>query len=64
VFMRRANKWRLVKEGKPYLANKYKGKKTITLIYVNQTRSLIKSNKKFMMLIENQRGEAYKDQIR
>jgi len=51
IFLRTTNERRLVKEGKPYLIDKYKGKETISLISTYQGMRLINNNKKFVMLI-------------
>lgn len=51
IFLRRDNKWTLVKEGKPYLISSYKGKIQISLIVANQAKRLINNKKKIVMLV-------------
>jgi hypothetical protein len=55
-FMQRANQYRLIKDGKSYIINAHKGKSKISLVRANQTKKLISSSKKYVLLFlrENQ----------
>ena len=55
IFLRRANQWKLVKEGKTYLINAYKGKEKISLLSANQAKHLINSSQRLMMLVKRPR---------
>jgi hypothetical protein len=50
IFMRRANQYRLIKDGKYYIINTRKGKSNISLVSDNQTKKLISSSKKYVFL--------------
>ena len=50
IFMRRANHYQLIKDGKSYIINVHKGKSNISLVSVNQDKKLISSNKKYVLL--------------
>ena len=56
LFMRRANQYRLIKDGKLFIINAHKGKSKISLVSANQAKKLISSNKKYVLLFlrENQ----------
>ena len=47
IFMWRANKYWLIKDGKSYIINVHKGKSKISLVSVNYAKKLINSSKKF-----------------
>ena len=55
IFMWRAKTYRLIKDGKSYIINAYKGKSKISLVSANQGKNSISSSKKyvFLFLIEN-----------
>ena len=55
IFLRRANQWKLVKEGKTYLINAYKGKEKISLLLANQAKHLINGSQRLMMLVKRPR---------
>ena len=59
VFMRRANQYRLIKDGKPFIINAHKDKSKISLVSANQAKKLISASKKYVLLFlrENQSGD-------
>nr|QHR91259.1 hypothetical protein Q903MT_gene5291 [Picea sitchensis] len=59
IFMRRANQYRLIKDGKSFIINAHKGKSKISLVSANQAKKLISSSKKYVLLFlrENQSGD-------
>jgi len=59
IFMRRANLYRLIKDGKSYIINTHKGKSKISLVSANQAKKLISSSKKYVLLFlrENQSND-------
>jgi len=50
IFMRRANQYRLIKDGKSFIINVHKGKSKIPLGNANQAKTLISSSKKYVLL--------------
>lgn len=48
IFLRRHNKWMLLKKDKTYLFNIYKGNMTNSFISTNKTKGLINRNKKII----------------
>jgi hypothetical protein len=56
IFMRRANQYRLIKNGNSYTINAHKGKLHISLVSTNQDKKLVSSTKKYVLLFlrENQ----------
>jgi hypothetical protein len=56
IFMQRSNQYKLIKDGKSYIINMHKGKSKISLVSANQTKKLISSSKKYVLLFlrENQ----------
>ena len=56
IFMRRANQYRLIKDGKSYIIDAHKGKSKISLVSANQAKKLISSSNKYVLLFlrENQ----------
>ena len=56
MFMWRANQYHLIKDGNSYIINTHKGKLKISLVSANQSKKLISSNKKYVLLFlrENQ----------
>jgi hypothetical protein len=56
IFMRRANLYHLIKDGKSFIINAHKGKSNISLVSANQAKKLISSSKKYVLLFlrENQ----------
>jgi hypothetical protein len=59
IFMRRENKYHLIKDGKYFIINAHKGKSNISLVSANQAKKLISSSRKFVLLFlrENQLGD-------
>jgi hypothetical protein len=59
IFMRRENRYCLMKDGKTFNINAHKGKLKISMISANQTKKFINSSRKivFIFLRENQPGE-------
>nr|KUM48642.1 hypothetical protein ABT39_MTgene4657 [Picea glauca] len=57
--MRRANQYRLIKDGKPFIINAHKDKSKISLVSANQAKKLISASKKYVLLFlrENQSGD-------
>jgi hypothetical protein len=56
IFMWRAKKYQLIKDGKYYIINAHKCKSKSSLVSVNQTKKLISSSRKYVLLFlrENQ----------
>lgn len=50
IFMRRANRYWLVKDGKSFISNAHKGKLKNSLVSDNQGNKLISSSKKYVLL--------------
>ena len=64
IFLRRANQWKLVKEGKTYLINDYKGKEKISLLSTNQAKHLINGSQRLMMLVKRPREKKMKQGVK
>jgi hypothetical protein len=50
IFMRRANQYQMIKDGKSYIINVHKGKSNISLVGINQDKKLISYSKKYVFL--------------
>lgn len=50
IFMRGANQYRLIKDGKSFTINVHKDKSKISLVSANQTKKLTSSSKKYVLL--------------
>ena len=50
IFMRRANQYQHIKDGKSFIINVHKGKSKISLVSTNQAKKLISSSKKHVLL--------------
>jgi len=50
MFMRRANQYQLIKDGKSFIIKAHKGKSKISLVSANQVNKLISYNKKYVLL--------------
>jgi hypothetical protein len=48
IFMWRAKKYQLIKDGKSYIINAYKGKSKISLVSANQGKKSVSSSKKYV----------------
>jgi hypothetical protein len=51
IFMRRANRYCLIKDGKSYIINAHNGKSKISLVSASQAKKLISSSKKYVLLL-------------
>ena len=63
IFMRRENQYCLIKDGKYFIINAYKGKSKISLVSANQAKKLISSRRKTVLLFlrhNQQEGESVK----
>jgi len=49
IFMRRANQYRLIKDGKSFIINMHKNKSKISLVSANQAKKLISSSNKYVL---------------
>ena len=54
IFMRRANQYRLIKDGKSFIINVHKGKLKISLVSANQVKKPISSSRKLVLLLFRQ----------
>jgi hypothetical protein len=50
IFMRRDNRYQIIKDWKPYIINTHKFKSNISLVSANQAKKLISSSKKYFFL--------------
>jgi hypothetical protein len=50
IFMRRANQYHLIKDGKSFIINAHKGKSKISLVSAHQAKRLINSTKKYVLI--------------
>jgi len=50
IFIRRANQYSLIKDGKSFTINAHKGKSKISLVSANQSKKLISSCEKYVLL--------------
>jgi len=58
-FMRRENKYCLIRDGNSFIINTHKFKSNISLVIANEAKKLISSSRKFVLLFlrENQLGD-------
>ena len=50
IFIKRVNQYQLIKHGKSFIINTHKGKSKISLVSSNQSKKLIGSSKKYVLL--------------
>jgi hypothetical protein len=50
IFMWRANPYQVIKDGKSYIIDTHKCKSNISLVSSNQSKKLINSNKKYVLI--------------
>ena len=63
IFMRRANQYCLIKDGKCFIINVHIGKSKISLVSANQAKKIITSSSMFVLLLlrqNQQEGESVK----
>lgn len=58
IFMRRTNIYHMIKDKKSFIINAHKDKSKISLEGINQAKKLIRSSRKFVLLLlkQNQQG--------
>jgi hypothetical protein len=64
IFKRRANQYRVVKNGNAYIINAHKSKSKLSLISAHHPRRLIKTNKTFVLLFFERRSNKEKERCR